>query len=186
MFAHHANVAVHGFALGSQPGQSTFVVKRGAPEESGLRQRSFYNNGNCGDLEYIPIVIETLDNLDIPFTVDFIKIDTEGGEIDILKGAANLLRRDAPIISVEYGPGGYDAYGYTPATLFEFAAEIGYSIFDLFGNRFASMEEWRSCVARFYWDYLLIQDERIPLIADRIEAICVLSEQYIPPLHRKP
>jgi FkbM family methyltransferase len=175
MFAHHTNVTVYGWALGNLRGKSTFVVKKGAPAESGLRQRSFYNDGNSGDLERIPVTIETLDNLDIPFEVDFIKIDTEGGEIDILQGGTNLLRRDAPIISVEYGPGGYDAYGYKSETLFDLATEIGYSIFDLFGNRFSSIDEWRLCVARFYWDYLLIPDRRIPAIAARINVVRALD-----------
>jgi FkbM family methyltransferase len=175
IFADHTNVTVYGLALGNRTGQSTFVVKKGAPEESGLRQRSFYNDGNSGDLEHIQVTIETLDNLKIPFAVDFIKIDTEGGEIDILKGAANLLRRDAPIISVEYGVGCYDAYGYEPETLFMLATEMSYSIFDLFGNRFVSIDEWRSCVARFYWDYLMIPDRKIQSIADRINVIRTLD-----------
>jgi FkbM family methyltransferase len=175
MFARHTNVSIYGSALGNRRGQSTFVVKKGAPEESGLLQRSFYNDGNNDDLERIPVTIETLDHLNVPFTVDYIKIDTEGGEIDILKGAANLLLRDAPIISVEYGPGGYDAYGYKPDTLFELAAETGYSIFDLFGNSFDSIDEWRSCVARFYWDYLLIPNRIVPAISDRINTIRALD-----------
>ena len=102
LFSHDKNVTVSGFALGNQSGKTTFVVKLGAPEESGLRQRSFYNDGNNDDLERILVNIETLDRLDIPFRVDFIKIDAEGGEIDILKGAVSLVRRDQPIISVEY------------------------------------------------------------------------------------
>jgi FkbM family methyltransferase len=184
MFACHTNVVVYNFALGSGRGQSTFVVNLGAPEESGLRQRTFYNVS--GDLLHIAVTVETLDNLEIPFAVDFIKIDAEGGEIDILKGGAKLLRRDAPIISVEYGPGGYDAYGYKPETLFELAAETGYLIFDLFGNSFTSLEDWRSCVARFYWDYLLIPKERIPTMTDRIERIRGLAEHSIPILPGKP
>jgi FkbM family methyltransferase len=181
MFASNTNVSVYGLALGNWKGQSTFVVKKSALEESGLRQRSFYNNGNNDDLEHIPITIEKLDNLNIPFTVDYIKIDTEGGEIDILKGAANLLRRDAPIISVEYGPGGFDAYGYKPETLFELAGEMGYTIFDLFGNRFESMDEWRSCVGRFYWDYLLIADRNARALADRVKIIRALDfARYTP------
>jgi FkbM family methyltransferase len=180
-FAHDPNVTVYGCALGSQRGQSTFVIKRGAPEESGLRQRSFYNDGKSDDLESITVAVETLDGSGIPFRVDFIKIDAEGGEIDILKGADNLLHRDKPIISVEYGPGGYDVYGYEPETLFEFSTKLGYSIFDLFGHRFASIDEWRSCVARFYWDYLLIPDCRVPILTDRIELIRLRSERFIEP-----
>lgn len=45
--------------------------------------------------------------------IDFIKIDTEGGGIDILNGAAHPSQRDKPIISVKYGPG-HHAYGQGP------------------------------------------------------------------------
>lgn len=174
-FADGDSVVVYGCALGNYRSQAQFVVKRGAPEESGLRQRSFYNDGNNSDLDLIEVTVERLDDIAIPFAVDYIKMDTEGGEIDILKGAKNLLQRNRPIISVEYGPGGYDAYGYKPETLFEIASEMGYSIFDLFGNRFTSIDEWRLCVARFYWDYLMIPDQKIPIIADRISTIRALD-----------
>ena len=181
MFASCPNVAVLGFALGNQQGQTTFVVKQNALEESGLRQRSFYNDGSFQNLKCIPVTIEALDNINIPFTVDFIKVDTEGGEIDILKGATKLLCRDRPIISVEYGPGGYDAYGYKPETLFELAEKESYSIFDLFGNRFISMKEWQSCVSRFYWDYLLISNDKLSIFAHRIELIRTNAEQVFCP-----
>jgi FkbM family methyltransferase len=179
MFSRDLNVSVLGFALGNQRGHTKFVVKQGSPEESGLRRRSFYNDGSDRDLQYIDVDVETLDGLEISFQVDFIKIDTEGGEIDILRGATQLLGRDAPVISVEYGPGGYDAYGHKPGTLFELATGAGYGVFDLFGNRFGSMDEWLSCVARVYWDYLLIPESRQPSLADRLEIIRSLGEQAI-------
>jgi FkbM family methyltransferase len=170
-FAENSNVVVHGCALGARRGEGVFIVKMGAPEESGLRQRSFYNDHNNEDLERIPIVIETLDSMNIPFKVDFIKIDTEGGEVDILAGATELLSRDAPIISVEYGIGGYDAYGYEADTLYELAESLGYSIFDLFGHQFTAIQQWRSCVSQFYWDYFLIPDKTLTSVWDRIKII---------------
>jgi FkbM family methyltransferase len=167
-FAQDLNVSVQNMALSNVSGASTFVVKQKAPEESGLRQRTFYNDGQSSDLEHIQVQVDTLDNLDLQLKVDFIKIDTEGGEIDILRGGRRLLQRDAPIISVEYGPGGYDAYGHKPETLYEFGGEAGYALFDLFGNRFGSIDEWRACVARFYWDFFLIPVARLPELSDRL------------------
>ena len=109
--------------------------------------------------------------MNVEFKVDFIKIDTEGGEIDILKGSNNLVTRDLPIISVEYGPGGYDAYGYDPDTLFTWARSHDYWIFDLFGHQFRSIEQWNKCVAQYYWDYLLIPNQKISCLSDRIKRI---------------
>ena len=166
-----ANVKVVACALSNWRGATTFVVKTSAPEESGLRARLSYNDGAEGDLQEIKVRVETLDDFSIPFKVDFIKIDTEGGEVDILKGAAKLLRRDQPIVSVEYGPSGFGAYGHTAETLYDLADDQGYDLYDLFGNRFASREEWSACVGRFYWDYLMIPRGRAAALANRIAAL---------------
>jgi len=171
IFEGQRGVVVYNCALGNTTGRFDFMVKKGSPEDSGLRRRLWYFDGRSDNVEIIPVTVQALDSIDIPFRIHFIKIDTEGGEIDILKGAAHLLHRDAPIISVEYGPGCYDAYGYEPGSLFDIANEIGYSVFDLFGNRFDSRDEWMSCVARYYWDYLLIPNRTIAEIADRLREI---------------
>ncbi len=172
LFLHDPCAIIYDCALGSTSGTSSFFVKTGSPGESGLRRRSFYNDGNCEDLKEITTRVSRLDSIHIPFKIDFIKIDTEGGDIDILKGAARLLQRDRPIISIEYGPGGYDAYGYGPETLFDLAESMHYSIFDLFGNEFTSREEWISCVGRFYWDYLMVPLPAIESLADRV---CIIQ-----------
>lgn len=171
LFRYDERVQVSALALSNAKGQSSFFVKTRAPEESGLRPRSFYNDGRNDDLMEILVQVERLDQIPIDFRVDFMKIDTEGGEVDILKGATGLLEQDWPLVSVEYGPGGYDAYGYGAETLFELASNLSYSIFDLFGNRIGSVEEWRSCVGRFYWDFMLIPNRKHACLADRLERI---------------
>jgi len=47
------------------------------------------------------IETQTLDKLMGPDKVDFIKIDAEGMELDVLEGAAALIARDKPLIWVE-------------------------------------------------------------------------------------
>lgn len=47
--------------------------------------------------------IRTLDSFDLP-TIDFMKIDCEGYEFPVLKGAAETLRRCKPVIVVEQKP----------------------------------------------------------------------------------
>lgn len=46
------------------------------------------------------IPVETLDQQALP-TISYIKIDAEGWELPILKGARNIMERDHPFISVE-------------------------------------------------------------------------------------
>lgn len=167
LFSGDPTVQVHNIALSDKNGFVDFILKQSAPEESGLRQRTFYNNGRNDDLVSFKINMTRLADVTFPAPVDFIKIDTEGGEIDILRGAVELLRTHSPIVSVEYGPGGYDAYGYDAGMLFDIAGQIGYSLFDLFGNRFETKGEWVSCVGKFYWDFIMLPQARI----DELEPI---------------
>jgi FkbM family methyltransferase len=59
--------------------------------------------------------------------LDFMKIDVEGGELDVLKGASATLRRFQPLIYCELYARWADSFGYTPADLFEFIRSLGYT-----------------------------------------------------------
>jgi len=50
----------------------------------------------------IPISVRRLDDLDLPRRVSFVKIDTEGYEVAFLRGAADLIARDRPVIFGEF------------------------------------------------------------------------------------
>ncbi len=159
-FARNPRVRVLPFALSSESGRRDFIVNQAAPEESGLRER-LYNDPGTKRLQTIAVEVSTLDALgdQLGERIDYIKIDTEGAEIDILRGAARTLARHQPIVSVEYGLSSYRAYGHDRMTLYETATELGYRLCDLFGNPF-DREQWDNVVDRFYWDYYLVPDDR--------------------------
>jgi FkbM family methyltransferase len=58
--------------------------------------------------------------------VDFIKIDVEGAELDVLKGAVNTVGRFRPFIYCEVYEAWTRGFGYAPAQLFEHLASLGY------------------------------------------------------------
>ena len=109
--------------------------------------------------ETIEVQLVTLDSLNIPRKIRYIKIDTEGGEIDIIKSAFELITRDRPFISVEYGEPTYSVYGYDKDTLWKLCKELGYSIFDILLNKIETLDEWLTICDSIYWDYFLIPDE---------------------------
>jgi len=159
-YAEHSHVRIHQCALGHESGRTEFIFNAGAPEESGLRERR-YNDPAAKTLEKLQVDVSTLDSLCANSSrLDFIKIDTEGGEVDILRGGDKTLRSLRPILSVEYGAAGYEVYGHERATLFRLAEELGYGLFDLFGNALASAEDWDECADNFYWDYFMAPKER--------------------------
>ena len=48
--------------------------------------------------------VVTLDSMKIREKIDFIKIDTEGFELKIIRGAKKLIKRDKPILFIEIQP----------------------------------------------------------------------------------
>ena len=62
--------------------------------------------------------------------VDAIKIDVEGAELKVIKGAKNLLSRpDKPLLMLEVNPSALRAAGTTPEELFSEVLSFGYEPF---------------------------------------------------------
>lgn len=63
--------------------------------------------------------------------VDFIKIDVQGWELLVLKGAQNIIASGAPLqLLVELWPAGLRRSGNTPENLFKFLRDHGFSLFE--------------------------------------------------------
>lgn len=159
-FEAQPDVRILPYALSASNGTAEFVVNEAAPEESGLKER-IYNDPAAKRLSRITVETSRLDDLtaDLP-AVDYIKIDTEGAEVDIIRGAEMLLARCKPILSIEYGQPGYSVYGYTRWTLFDLLESMDYVLLDLFGNPF-DREQWDNVIDRFYWDFYAAPVERV-------------------------
>lgn len=121
---------IYPYALSDEKGNTTFNLVKNAPAYSGLKQRH-YDIENP-EIEVINVEKETLDDLLGDIRIDFIKIDVEGGEFGVLKGAKNLLKKNLPTILFECGKGASDYYGTQPADIFNYLTEkIGLRIFTL-------------------------------------------------------
>jgi FkbM family methyltransferase len=59
--------------------------------------------------------------------VDFIKIDVEGGELNVLKGAVETLSKYRPLLYCEMYEKWTASFGYASADIFAFARSLGYS-----------------------------------------------------------
>lgn len=60
-------------------------------------------------------------------SIDFVKIDVEGGELDVWKGAAQTFRRHHPLVYCEVYEKWASSFGYTPNDLIAFARSLGYT-----------------------------------------------------------
>jgi FkbM family methyltransferase len=76
--------------------------------------------------------IETMDDkLQEMTPPDFIKVDVEGGELFVLKGAAKTLEKYHPKIMMEYADGNCKAAGYDRNDLVDFLKPFGYKFYSI-------------------------------------------------------
>ena len=159
-YNHLGNIRVINAAIGQTPGKSKFVFVENAPEESGLKERIY--NISDPHKKIIDVDVITLDSLtdDVSSPV-YIKVDIEGGEIDLLLSGKKFIEKHRPLFSVEYGSPSYTAYGHQAETLYHWAEDSNYYIADMFGGVFYDIETWKTCCDKAYWDWFLIPKERI-------------------------
>ena len=118
-------VSVLEYALGEASGVSEFFVNASQTSYSGLRARAV-----PGRLESLQVQVRRLDDV-IPADarIGFVKIDVNGAEVMVLRGATALLQRDRPFVLLECTRGGLDDYGIDSDEVFSVLTEkAGYEI----------------------------------------------------------
>ena len=104
------------------------------PGYSGLRKRRYERANET--IEEILVKTARLDDiLSKDFEIRFVKIDVEGAELQVLRGARETIRRWNPVIVFEHGLGAADYYQTAPE-----------DVFDLLSNdcglRCFTMQDW--------------------------------------------
>lgn len=84
--AKYPNIKCFNYALGAENGEVSIV------DLGNFDGRNYIGAGG------IPVEMKTIDSLNIP--MDFLKMDTEGYEADILKGAAETIKKYRPVIAM--------------------------------------------------------------------------------------
>ena len=115
-------VKVFPFALSDFNGTSSFMYVKNAPAYSGIRRRNYDISNPI--IDEIKVEIRKMGDI-IPsdLKIDFIKIDVEGGEFGVLKGAKEIILKNRPYIIFEFGIGASDYYGTDPNDIFNFICE---------------------------------------------------------------
>jgi FkbM family methyltransferase len=122
------NVRLFETALSDGTGVVPFQYVVSNPTYSGLRRRRYDRSEE--EIREISVKTDLLDHLIPPgMTIDFIKIDVEGGELAVLRGARGTIGRSRPVIVFEHGFGAADKYGTTPEAVHDLlAGECGMRI----------------------------------------------------------
>ncbi len=125
------NVAVFDLALGESAGYADLFVVQGT--ETGC------NSLRPPDVEQpvrtVSVPLKTLDEVlrELQISaVDFMKLDVEGAELSVLKGATNLLNSThRPTVLCEVQDQRTAPWGYNASRIIEYLCSYGYSWFDL-------------------------------------------------------
>jgi FkbM family methyltransferase len=116
-------VDVQEVALSDSEGTVTFWLNESSSGFNGLRQHG------SGHFRSITVRQCRLDDV-VPDgrRFGFVKIDVEGAELLVLRGAPELLRRDRPALLFECGPDGPTAFGFETADLHRELLGLGYVV----------------------------------------------------------
>jgi FkbM family methyltransferase len=97
---------VHQIAVGAKDGHVTLRVPNGDPKNSHILAAG--DDGTWGHSPHHKVASKPLDILLADETaVDFVKIDAEGSEADILTGMEGLIRKFRPSIALEFNTSRY-------------------------------------------------------------------------------
>lgn len=117
------NVTVLPYAAGSSRGKQQFYLRGDISAVNSLYQDNFYHPIT----RTVEVYMFPLDDL-LTTAPALVKIDVEGGELEVLKGMSHLLQDHHMHLIIEWHPMLQQAAGYPPDALPRHLASLGYTI----------------------------------------------------------
>jgi FkbM family methyltransferase len=139
-----SRVTVHEYAVSDHEGEMRFLAHHN-PSLSAL----WTEQHAAGPASTVRVRVRRLDSIELS-RVDVIKIDTEGAELAVLRGAARLLATFSPIVVFEFSPAQYARFDTTPRQVLDELSRHGFRVTDLAGEPFETWPDdlvWTNLVA---------------------------------------
>jgi FkbM family methyltransferase len=147
-------VDVRNAACSDEAGSAEFTHVLNAPAMSGLRQRADLP-AHAQEVERFAVQLDKLDDaLPEGYVPSLVKIDVEGAELLVMRGAVETLARHRPFVIFEHGIGGADLYGSKPGEVWDLLDGAGLRIFDLEGDGPYSRDRFEAVFTEPIWNFL--------------------------------
>lgn len=134
----NANVRHHSVALAAEPGKSTMSVPMGryglVTGRSFVSQQSHGLGSNAEFAEHIdfPVTVDTLDGLAATAgltRLDFVKVDVEGAELQVLRGGQEVIETYRPAMLLEIEERHTARYDCSPDDVVGFLTQRDYEMY---------------------------------------------------------
>lgn len=151
------NVSVQPFALGSSNTTATLFLVDGADTGCNSLRKPNVND----ETVELNVRVRRLDDVlaeNCVTQVDFVKLDAEGGELEILKGASNLVSHSPrPAFLVEVQDIRTQPWGYAAREIIAFLEDRGYAWFALAGG--GKLVQFERDVNQFNGNFVAVPSE---------------------------
>lgn len=154
------NVVLNNFGLGSANEEKEFYIF-----DNDSTVNSLYLRDELVDKDKVvteKVAINKLDDYCFDNKIqkiDFLKIDVEGNEMEVLKGAERMLKeKNINIIQLEYG-GTYIDAGIFLKDVFDYFNNYSFSFFKILPDRLDKVQYVKDLENFQYCNYLIINDE---------------------------
>jgi FkbM family methyltransferase len=130
-------VVLSPLALSDSAGAATFAVHRTRHAAGD----GFLDTGRGGPARFEAVEADTLDSWwrrNSAPRIDVLKLDTEGSELLVLRGARETIARCRPTLVVEVHPQNLSSYPYGPEDVFRHIEGLGYALEELTSTEFVA------------------------------------------------
>lgn len=162
-----SNMLVYDYAISNFVGKVKFLFPKSItlPLGGSLRNDLEDTKNNSDEVEVDAITIDNFLNINNIKEVDLIKIDTEGTEHEVLKGAENAIKKHEPIIVCEVLP------GLTENNLMDFFKNSKYKFFHITDKGLIPKYNIEGDQTLEFHNYLFITEEKLNKLKDNLKII---------------
>jgi FkbM family methyltransferase len=168
------NVVCRNTGLGSVPGERVlYIFDPGAGTNSLYRREGIASmDSSCGPVATETVLVDTLDHYcevnDLQ-AIDYLKLDVEGHELEVCKGASRLLEEGRiAMLQFEYGGCNIDARVLLK-DLFGFLQQFGYAMFKLYPTRLQLMRNYDQRFENFQYQNWVAAKPSFPALECLVE-----------------